>query len=293
MFKPIVAFFLLSAPLPLAADPFIGDFVGGYEGVEIRLSLGRAGDGRYVGKLSTYEAELPLAAERRDDMLVGQINDGGELVGFLAAARAGALVLKFEDGETLAFRAAAGAATDATGRTAAGTRAVFVNRVALADDVLRALEVTYQTRVEDGRYWYDAASGAWGVEGGPTAGFIAPGLGLPGPIPADISGGGTGIFINGREIHPLDQAGLRQLFGVTYPGHYWLDASGNLGPVGGPAIVNIVAAVQQAQAAQSGQSGGSVTHGYGSAYGARGTVGGGMYSGRTASGKSVFWYPGM
>jgi len=36
----------------------------------------------------------------------------------------------------------------------------------------------------------------------------------------------------------------------------------------------------------------SVTHGYGTS-GARGTVGGGMYSGRTATGKSVFWYPGM
>jgi hypothetical protein len=84
-----------------------------------------------------------------------------------------------------------------------------------------------------------------------------------------------------------------QLFGVTYRGHYWLDANGNLGPVGGPAIANTVSSIQQSQAAQDQQSGGSVTHGYGSAYGARGTSGGGMYSGRTASGKSVFWYPGM
>ncbi|GAV19111.1 hypothetical protein MMIC_P0040 [Mariprofundus micogutta] len=75
-----------------------------------------------------------------------------------------------------------------------------------------------------------------------------------------------------------------------YQGRYWLDAQGNLGAEGGPAITNIVAALQ---AVQRQQGGGSVTHGYGSTGGARGTVGGGMYSGRTASGKSVFWFPGM
>ena len=121
------------------------------------------------------------------------------------------------------------------------------------------------------------------------------GLDLPGPMPPDISGGGTGIFINGREIHPMDQLGLQQLFGITYRGRYWLDARGNLGMEGGTAIVNIVAAIQ---AAQRRHAGGSITHGYGSGYGGRGTLardgaGGHMYSGRTATGKSVFWYPGM
>jgi hypothetical protein len=153
----------------------------------------------------------------------------------------------------------------------------------------------YQTRIGKGRYWYDKRCGAWGVENGPTVGFIMAGLDLPGPMPADISGGGTGIFINGREIHPMDQQGLQQLFGITYRGRYWLDAQGNLGVEGGPALVNIVAAIQDAQRRQAG---GSTTHGYGSTGGARGTLarngqGGHMYSGRTASGKSVFWYPGM
>ncbi|MBW2481584.1 MAG: hypothetical protein JRF38_16475, partial [Deltaproteobacteria bacterium] len=97
------------------------------------------------------------------------------------------------------------------------------------------------------------------------------GLDLPGPMPSDISGGDTGIFINGREIHPMDQLGLQQLFDITYRGRYWLDDRGNLGVEGGPALVNIVAAIQ---AAQSRQSGGSTTHGYGSASGARGTLAG-------------------
>jgi hypothetical protein len=295
MFYRLMAITLLAVPLAVAADPFTGEFVGQYGELEVELSIDRSNDGRYSGKLIIDDEQLPLAAEQNDEFIVGHINDGGKLIGFVAAASGDALLMQLENGEKIPFRATSSITSRAATGSASpdGARTVFVNRTALAADVLRALELSYQTRIENGRYWYDATSGAWGVEGGPTAGFIAPGLGLPGPMPADISGGGTGIFINGREIHPLDQAGLHQLFGVTYPGHYWLDANGNLGPVGGPAIANIVAAVQRSQAAQGGQSGGSVTHGYGSAYGARGTVGGGMYSGRTASGKSVFWYPGM
>ena len=93
-------------------------------------------------------------------------------------------------------------------------------------------------------------------------------------MPADISGGGTGIFINGREIHPLDQLALMQLFGVTYQGNFWMDAQGNLGYVGGPPIANIF---QAAQAKQAGgrASGGSATHGYDSTNGGRGTSAGG------------------
>lgn len=171
-----------------------------------------------------------------------------------------------------------------------GEREITINRQPLSMEQIQALEYNYGVQIEGGRYWYDQLCGAWGVEGGPTAGFIAAWLNLPGPMPADISGGSTGIYINGREIHPLDQRGLQALFGITYQGRYWLDAMGNLGVEGGPPLVNIVTAIQQAQMQQQG---GSTTHGYGSAGGARGTVGGGMYSGSTATGKSVFWYPGM
>jgi hypothetical protein len=37
--------------------------------------------------------------------------------------------------------------------------------------------------------------------------------------------------------------------GVVYPGRYWVDAQGNAGPEGGPALVNLVA-VARARAAQ-------------------------------------------
>jgi len=169
------------------------------------------------------------------------------------------------------------------------TPEVYVNRVKLDDATLRALENQYGIPIQNGCYWYDAICGAWGVEGGPTAGFIYPGLNLPAPMPVDISQGGTGVFINGREIHARDRVALQQIFGTTIPGRYWLDAWGNLGPEGGGAIANLAAAIAASRGGQSG----TVTHGYGKGYGSRGTVGGGMYSGRTATGKSVLWYPGM
>lgn len=173
-------------------------------------------------------------------------------------------------------------------------RKVYFNRVLLSEPQLTQLEGLFQSKIQDGKYWYDKTCGAWGMEGGPTAGFVYPGLDLPGPMPPDISGQGTGLFINGREVHALDQQGLQQLFGAAPQGRYWLDAQGNLGPEGGMAFVNVATAIGQAQ---SRQGGGSVTHGYPS-NGARGTLGsdgegGSIYSGTDASGKSVFWFPGM
>src|SRR6266540_1234336 len=67
-------------------------------------------------------------------------------------------------------------------------------------------------------YWYDAMSGAWGYQGGPTAGFTLPGIRLGGMLRADASNGNTGVFINGRELHFQDVIGLRQFCQVVMPG---------------------------------------------------------------------------
>ena len=48
-----------------------------------------------------------------------------------------------------------------------------------------------------GSFWYDKISGAWGVEGGPTGGFTAPGIDLGGPLGSDASRGNTGGYIGG------------------------------------------------------------------------------------------------
>jgi hypothetical protein len=270
----------------------------------VRLSLEQDDDGAVIGELTDDFTTLDLDGEVVGESVRGDaLADWVELRFRVTRRDDGGVLFELMPGEDAPADAAAesivfvpsGAAPSGTPSVAgtapeAGTSDVVINGVPLDDAKIRALETQYGVPVQNGRYWYDAACGAWGTEGGPTAGFIVAGLDLPGPMPVGISGGGTNIFINGREIHQQDQIALQNIFGYTIPGRYWLDAQGNLGPEGGAAITNLAMAMQ---AARQSQAGGSVTHGYGKGYGARGTLAGGMYSGRTASGKSVLWYPGM
>jgi len=141
---------------------------------------------------------------------------------------------------TLAILATTGGFMTLPDAAAQGRRNVLINRVRVPDDTLRLLEQTFNARVPDGRYWYDQMSGAWGMEGGPTAGFTIAGLPVGGPLPADISRGNTGVFINGRRLPLVDLNGLQQLVGgPVQPGRYWVDGQGFAGLEGGPALVNL------------------------------------------------------
>jgi hypothetical protein len=121
---------------------------------------------------------------------------------------------------------------------------VIINGRRLSDQEIETLARTFQVQVRDGNYWYDRMSGAWGQQGGPTAGFIMAGLNLGGPLREDASNGDTGVFINGRQLHRVDVARLRKI-GPVYPGRCWMDAQGNIGLEGQPAFGNVwVAAVQ-------------------------------------------------
>jgi hypothetical protein len=118
--------------------------------------------------------------------------------------------------------------------------------------VLNQLEALGRTRLPDGAYWYDPVSGAAGRWGGPAAILLLPGLPLGGRLPANASGGGsgnvTGIFVNGRELHPEDRRALIALYGQAWPGRWWVDALGYFGPEGGPPLGNL----RQAAAAMRG-----------------------------------------
>ncbi|MEZ0368998.1 MAG: hypothetical protein ACAI44_07950 [Candidatus Sericytochromatia bacterium] len=129
-------------------------------------------------------------------------------------------------------------------------RRVLVNQAALSLQLIQQLEKQYQIQIQDGAYWYDKRSGLWGIQGGPAVGVIPAGLKLGGPLQATASAGNTGIFINGRQIHMYEAAYLQQLVGVVQPGRYWLDAQGNAGKEGGPALVNLL------QVARKSNSGG-------------------------------------
>jgi hypothetical protein len=134
--------------------------------------------------------------------------------------------------------------------TARAHNGVIVNGAPLDARHAAALEQAYRTRLVPGRYWYDAASGLWGLEGGPSVGLIAPGLPFGRMDPRASVGrfaGITGVFINGREIHPDELQHLRALYGQVVRARYWLNARGIAGYEGGPPQFNVVAAAQQAR----------------------------------------------
>ncbi len=155
-------------------------------------------------------------------------------------------------------------------------RTVIVNRLRLSDEQMTALEQSYQTPIQDGAYWYDRVSGAWGIEGGPVAGFVVAGINVGGDLRPDASHGNTNVFINGRELHIQDVRALQQL-GPVLPGRYWVDAYGNCGFEGGPFFVNLV---------QLAKSRGRV-HYYGNSVIGSDGKGFLFYQGKDASGKFI------
>lgn len=137
--------------------------------------------------------------------------------------------------ERAASEARAGAKVPQVG----GARAVFINSERLSDAEVQNAVEAYQMRLDDGRYWYDRGTGAWGIEGGPTAGFLLPELPFGGFLRADASNGDTGVFINGRELHRQDVAALRQFVPIVLRGRYWMNAQGSFGYEGGPMLGNV------------------------------------------------------
>ena len=121
-------------------------------------------------------------------------------------------------------------------------RDVQVNGVPLSDDawnVIRHLESISGEMLPDGAYWYDSVCGAFGVWGYGTLLFFPPNLPLGGPMIPYCSGPPTGVFINGRDIHPSDLQQLAPFVGQIMPGVYFLDAQGNMGVEGQPPMTNL------------------------------------------------------
>lgn len=124
--------------------------------------------------------------------------------------------------------------------------------------ILARFEAAWGAPLPAGAYWYDNMSGAAGVWGGPTRGVLGPGLGLGGTqVPANASGGGsgalTGVFINGRELHPMDVQGLTMMMGRPPAlGRWWVDGAGNFGLEGYGAMGNLYAIAAQRQGGRGG-----------------------------------------
>jgi len=140
-------------------------------------------------------------------------------------------------------------------QSVAQSTGVFINERELSPRQVAELVAIYRFPPPRGRFWYDSRSGLYGLWGHETAGYIRPGHDF-GPLPAEASGGRTGVFINGRHINDVELAFLQNLFGgQVRQGRAWLDgATWNIGVEGNPMpIANLAVALQQAQQARGGR----------------------------------------
>lgn len=145
------------------------------------------------------------------------------------------------------------AASSAAQQPVSQTVVMTVNGKSLGQNEIDRLRALYGD-VYSGDYWYDAISGLYGRIDGAPIGQLHPGLRIGGALSAGASGGGdgrlTGVFINGREAHPLEFRFYKRLFGTVRPGRYWLNALGIGGFEKMPASFNLRQAIAQSQRRQ-------------------------------------------
>jgi hypothetical protein len=132
---------------------------------------------------------------------------------------------------------------------------IYINGHELTSAQTSTIRNLYQYLPPPGRYWYDSRSGAWGVEGHETLGFILPGLTL-GSLAANASNGKTGVFINGREINFIEASRIQATFGAVYQGHFWLDGrTGYYGVDGYPMPLGNMFALIKSRQTSAGRDG--------------------------------------
>lgn len=124
----------------------------------------------------------------------------------------------------------------------------IINGKALTAEQKTEFVRTYGTQPLGGNFWYDARSGLWGVQGREAFGALRPGHDY-GPLASTASAGGTGVFINSRQINMAEALYLQSLLGSVVPGRWWLDgATGNFGLEGNAMPVGNAFAAARAQA---------------------------------------------
>lgn len=239
--------------LLLAGSCGASELDGQYVAIEepsVTLTLSESPTGEVSGSFGEGVSVMPLSAQRNGAGFAGMAGQGANSVPLTAVMQGDALILEIGAdgvGDRLTFRRLTDDMTDGAGSASQGVsssaetggRNVLINGKRLSDDDLVRLEAAYHIRISDADYWYDPVLGAWGVRGGPTLGFIAPGLDLGGPLPADASDGETRIFVNGRELHLYDALALQRITGPIMPGRYFITAQGLAGYEGGAPLWNL------------------------------------------------------
>ena len=85
------------------ADPFVGVFVGEFNGEEYRLALRVANGNQYEGTITIAGEPVPLVARRFGDQLRGLVGIGGDSFEFSAQMKGDRLFLQDDNGEIIRF----------------------------------------------------------------------------------------------------------------------------------------------------------------------------------------------
>lgn len=275
-------------------------FDGDFDGMPVRFSFQVGSDGTSVrGTLEGLDEPLSFEGSKRAGVLTGRLDSEDESIpatGLLAGD-----LLQLDIGpdpespddivslllQRVRVTAAATLPYADPEQVLGPASTTVVNGQPIPEPVKQALAQMYMLRIGAGTFWYDRVSGAWGVQGGPTVGYIVPGLELGGPLDPDASGGGTAVTINGRVLHPFDLLGLQALVGPVAPGRYFLDPQSNIGLEGGPPLLNLIALASVLQQQQRQAL-------YGPGWdGGRGPPAGGYEGGGVAGGGDQFWSSGI
>jgi hypothetical protein len=222
-------------------------YPGTYKNESVTVEINEDHPGEFGGVIMAGSDVTEFSARRDGDALAGSYKAEGETTSFRMALQGARLtvsdgaesyVLLRQSTPGSAPPAAASASPRQPGHAAAPPPAVQqplrINRIIVPEATVQSFEQVYGMHLPRGDYWYDRISGAWGQDGGPTAGFTTPGMNLGGPLPADASRGNTGVFINGRELPVPDVAAMMQMNIPVQQGHWWVDNSGNFGVEGTP-----------------------------------------------------------
>lgn len=243
----------------LATD---GDFAGRYVGAEdpsLMLTVDAPSEGRVTGRLTDGYTDMALEARLQGGGFAGTFRRDGAILPVSARIEGGQLRLEVGpagESEGITFVRSGGAPAGGEPADAAvpGNGAVVINGTTLSAADLARVQGAYRIRIPPGDYWYDRVLGAWGGRGGPTMGFISPGLELGGRLRADASGSGTSVVVNGRALHPYDLLALQQITGPIAPGRYFITADGLAGLEGGPPLWNLAALAAQSRASGGGST---------------------------------------
>jgi hypothetical protein len=215
-------------------------------------------NGSYSGTISDNSITYKVSAQIQNSILTGYYGEGINAVNFKAEIKNQYLsftvavrdYLGNANPMVLNFLRSGGTINDNTKLT----NDVIINNTILTVEQIQEIRNRYGAEPRPGNYWYDSASGLYGVTGYPSFGFMYPGHNF-GTISRNASAGNTGVIINGRELPQLEWAVWSYILGYyIQPGNYWFDSQGNAGYVGSsiPVVNLFVAARQNSYSGQGG-----------------------------------------